>query len=117
MLESCVFQRKGFILTFFPVRAKEVAMAEGGREGVTNCPFTESKSRESFVDLCAVYLAQGTPRHERKLRKTTCVNGGEARHRTRPVAEDYVQKADGNNRQTLHTNDSTTTTYSPSGYP
>ena len=53
------------IMTFFPVRAKEVAMAEGGREEVINCPFTESKSRESFVNVYAGYQArhkQETPR-------------------------------------------------------
>ena len=103
-------------MTFFPVRAKEVAMADGGREGVTDCSFTESNSRESFVDLYAVYLAQGIPRDERRLRKSTCADGGGKRHRTLAVAEDYVQKAVENNRQTLHTSDSTTT-YSPSGYP
>ena len=49
-------------MTFFPVRAKEVAMAEEGREAVTNCPFTESKSRESFVDLYTECVARDTPR-------------------------------------------------------
>ena len=35
---SLVLASLGVLLTFFPVRAKEVAMAEEGREGVTNCP-------------------------------------------------------------------------------